>query len=230
MSASGAKPMVQTVLYWPAHRTVRADLVVDQPADVVILDLEDGCPADAKIAARQTLADRLAELQRVGNAVVIRVNGSDTDDAVEDLRVIAALGRPVDLVIPKPVDTAALAAAAPVARSLWCMGEDVAFAADVQGLAGTFPQLDVVIIGAKDLSESIGVPLDLDGEPLRNAADAIRKAAKAAGLRVVDAIALGDEPEVEARCARARAEHYDGVSLARLRDVGVAAAAFGTNG
>ncbi len=72
-------------LFCPADRPERFEKAA-AAADVVILDLEDGCAAKDRPAARQALIDTLLDPART----VVRVNPTDTADHELDLKAVAA--------------------------------------------------------------------------------------------------------------------------------------------
>lgn len=73
-------------LFCPADRPERYAKAA-AASDVVILDLEDAVAPDAKLGARQALADTLQVVERT----VIRVNAADTDEFARDLVALEAL-------------------------------------------------------------------------------------------------------------------------------------------
>jgi len=72
-------------------------------ADVVMLDLEDSVPVDAKDAARQQVIRSLLALDWQEKTVTFRINGLDTPFGYRDLlEVVEAAGHRIDdVVIPK---------------------------------------------------------------------------------------------------------------------------------
>lgn len=72
-------------LFCPADRPERFEKAA-AAADVVILDLEDGCAAKDRPAARQALLDTPLDPTRT----VVRVNPTDTADHELDLKAVAA--------------------------------------------------------------------------------------------------------------------------------------------
>ncbi|MGV0770300.1 HpcH/HpaI aldolase/citrate lyase family protein [Mycobacterium syngnathidarum] len=74
-------------LFCPADRPERFEKAA-AAADVVILDLEDGCAAKDRPAARQALIDTPLDPART----VVRVNPASTADHELDLKAVAATG------------------------------------------------------------------------------------------------------------------------------------------
>ncbi len=212
--SSGAR----SALYWPAHRPAVSDRLSVIDVDVVILDLEDGVPRESLADARAHLIDSHAALRRQGFAVVLRVNGADSDHAADDRRQLSELPQDAAVLVPKPVTAQALAAVSSPGRELWCMAEELRLADDFPTLKAAEPGLTTVVIGIKDLALELGVPLEPDNAVLREAANRLRSAAQAAGLRAIDGIVFGDAEAVARRCARAARDGFDGVSLGRASD------------
>jgi citrate lyase subunit beta / citryl-CoA lyase len=77
------------------------------PADAVILDLEDAVADQNKSAARQVCAKVLAEADRNGKAVFVRVNALDTGLTAADLAAVM-VGRPWGVVLPKCLDASSI--------------------------------------------------------------------------------------------------------------------------
>jgi citrate lyase beta subunit len=107
------------------------------------------------------------------------------------------------------------------------MGEEVGLAARIGAIVYAVPALSTVVIGIKDLAADLHIPLDPDAADLREGANALRMAAQAEGLSVIDGMAFGDEPVLTRRCARAIAEGFDGITFGRLRDCVAAQASSG---
>ena len=91
----------RTWLYAPGDRPDRCLKALSTEADQVIWDLEDAVKADAKLAARSTLADLLVgDLLRVP---WIRINDLGTIWGIDDLKRLAEKfgDRPARFVVPK---------------------------------------------------------------------------------------------------------------------------------
>jgi citrate lyase beta subunit len=75
----------------------------ESAADVVMLDLEDSVPIDAKEAARSQVIDSLLNLNWEQKTVTVRINALDTPFAYRDLiEVVEQAGQVLDaIIIPK---------------------------------------------------------------------------------------------------------------------------------
>lgn len=79
---------LRSYLFVPGNRTDRIEKARSSGADALIVDLEDAVSPEAKIAARNAVADALSPTQ----PVYLRINGPDTEWFKEDLRLCSQLG------------------------------------------------------------------------------------------------------------------------------------------
>ena len=72
-------------------------------ADVIMLDLEDSVPLEAKVTARETVIRSLLSLEWTNKMVTVRINGLDTPFGYRDLLIVVeeAGGHLDSVVIPK---------------------------------------------------------------------------------------------------------------------------------
>ena len=78
-------PAGPAILFTPADRADRFAKAADR-ADMVILDLEDGCRPENRAQARSAVIDCTLDPDRV----IVRVNPAATPDIVADLKAVAA--------------------------------------------------------------------------------------------------------------------------------------------
>ncbi|CUR56751.1 putative citrate lyase beta chain [metagenome] len=74
-------------LFVPGHRPDLFSKGVSSGADMLVLDLEDGVPSDAKPAARAAVGDWLSG----GHTATVRVNAADTAWLADDVLALAGL-------------------------------------------------------------------------------------------------------------------------------------------
>lgn len=84
-----------TALYVPGNRPERFAKAAGSGADLVIVDLEDAVPVDAKASARAAAVEWLA-----GSEAEVRVNALDSPWGLDDLDALAAVGE-VRIRLPK---------------------------------------------------------------------------------------------------------------------------------
>ena len=143
-------------------------------ADVVMLDLEDSVPIDAKTAARRNVIRSLKELDWNGKTVTVRVNAADTPFAFRDLiDVVEAAGTGLDaVVIPKAdhpgdihfvsrlIDGIEMAAEMPPKTlGIEAIIESAAGLCNVERIAAASRRLKTLTFGIADYSASIGARL-----------------------------------------------------------------------
>lgn len=96
-------PQGPAILFAPADRPDRFDKAAAR-ADLVILDLEDGCRAENRGAAREAIAEATLNPE----TTIIRINPAGTSDYEEDLKLLE--NSPFNLVmLPKAESAAQLA-------------------------------------------------------------------------------------------------------------------------
>ena len=213
-------------VYLPADVQHDAPTVAAAPLGGVIIDLEDGVSPDRKVEARAALRALVDRLRGAAPLLLVRINSPDTAEGAADLQIVGELPADVRLLVPKPVTPETLRSAleAGGARRLWCMAEEADLADRLEYLLAGTPGLEGVVFGSKDMLESLGLPFDLDRPELPEASARIQQRASALGLRFVDGIAVGRN-RIASATRRARGAGYDGITLARLSDAFVAAAA-----
>lgn len=89
----------RSFLFVPADNERLITSALAKPADVVILDLEDGTHPSRKDQARTTLSHHITQLAQAGKAPAVRIN-ADLNTAVTDLRCAVVPGLAVVL-LPK---------------------------------------------------------------------------------------------------------------------------------
>jgi citrate lyase subunit beta/citryl-CoA lyase len=90
------REVARSYLYVPGNRPDRFDKACAAGADAVIIDLEDAVPPTEKAAARSALAAWLSPAK----AVIVRINGEDTEWFEQDLDACDTAGI-IGVVLPK---------------------------------------------------------------------------------------------------------------------------------
>jgi citrate lyase subunit beta/citryl-CoA lyase len=203
--------LCRTLLFLPASNPRAVEKARSLGADMVVLDCEDSVLPDDKAAAREAAAAALAE--PFGEAVTaIRINGSTTGWHAEDLAAVGST-RVEFLILPKAesraeVERVGSAAGKPVLAMIENPLGVLAAAAIAPAAAG-------LIVGANDLSASLGIPLSAGRAGLAHALQTVVVAARSAGIAVFDGVcnSLDDAVELEAQCLEGRAYGFDGKSI-----------------
>jgi citrate lyase beta subunit len=193
--------MRRSKLIVPALRLDLLEKAARSGADIVHIELEDGVPPDQKAAAREAAADALRELDWRGAEVWVRVNAPGTQEAAEDIAVVAA-ATPHAFLVPKvngPDDVRAVAAHVELAEraaglsegriALAVVIERIRALATVEEIATADQRLTALVLGTDDMSVEYGYRLDRSGpswETLYMKSRCIL-AARLAGIDCIDA-------------------------------------------
>lgn len=209
----------RSLLFVPAHRPRMVEKALGLPADALVLELEDGVPAEEKPAARAAVA-RFLEAPPAASprATLVRVNGPHHLEWFRaDMEAIVRPGLH-GVVLPKvestgDVDVAdAMLSDLAVARGLPAGGVRLLLIIEspigllrAYDLATRSPRTAALIFGGEDFALGLGLPLVREGEALDllYPRSALVVAAAAAGLPAVDGVwAALDDAEGLAREAR----------------------------
>jgi len=203
---SGAR--LRSWLYVPGDDGRKIAKAAASDADVVILDLEDGCAADRKVQGRERVRAALAEVDFGRSLRYVRINGSDSPHWREDVEQTA--GAVDGLVLAKASDPQSVREVAELVRAQAGPGAqppDLApiVTEDVEGLFAAERTITVdalvgtVLWGSEDLSASLGAwsVRGEDGEPMdvfRVVRSLTLLVAKRHGKRVIDTpyLRIGD--------------------------------------
>jgi citrate lyase subunit beta/citryl-CoA lyase len=166
-------------LVFPGDDARKRERALASGADAVVMDLEDGVPADRKGAARAALATYAAAEE--GPARLVRVNDPLTELGSEDLSALAALPAGLVVVVPK-AGPAALDRAAEIGRPLVALVEDGCGLRDAFALAA-HPAVAALGLGSADLRAALGLVSDDAGTELLYARSLLVVASAAAGIR-----------------------------------------------
>ena len=227
----------RSALYMPGANARALEKGRSLPADVLIMDLEDGVLPDAKVDARGRVMSFLAEGGYGSRELVVRVNGIGTPWFEDDLAAVGASG--VDAaMLPKVEDPATVAraaaaleaAGAPDGMGIWCMLETPRGILDARLIANAHPRMAVLTLGTADLSKALQADLHApDRLPLLTSIGLCVLAAREAGLAVLDAphFDLSDDEGFERSCRQGKSFGFDGKSLLHPRTIAVANAVFG---
>lgn len=203
----------RSILSVPGHVLKMHHKAAASTADVVMLDLEDSVPLEAKSAARQQVIRSLQQIDWAAKTVTVRINGLDTAYGYRDLLEVAeAAGeRLTSIVIPKvdhPRDihfAARLLDGIELQRGrehplgLEASIETAAGLQQVAAIADASDRVQTLVFGIADYSASIGARLvSLSGHGEKEemlypghrwhfALSRMVMAGKARGLMVIDA-------------------------------------------
>ncbi len=220
-----ARP-ARSALYIPGSSDRALDKARGLPVDIILFDLEDAVTPDAKVTARQTLADCLAAGGYGTRQKIVRMNGLDTGWGRDDAAAIATMDCDAVL-LPKvnsPADLDALAALVPD-KPVWAMMETPLGILNAAAIAA-HPRLEGFVMGTNDLAKDIG---SNGRAAMITALQLSLLAARAHGVTAIDGVynAFKDDDGLIAECAEGRAMGFDGKSLIHPAQIAICNAAFG---
>ncbi|MBA4327597.1 MAG: CoA ester lyase [Polaromonas sp.] len=202
----------RSLLFVPANRPERYAKALASGADAVIIDLEDAVAPDARVAARQQLADGFDTLHAGERArVLVRINAAGTPWHADDLALVDLLSR-LDLggvVLPKAeavADVVHLSALVGPGCALLPMIESAAGLAALDVLAAC-TGVTRLVFGNLDFQADLGMACGPDEAELQPVRLALVLASRRAGLAApVDGVtpATGDSAQLQQDAARSR--------------------------
>lgn len=229
----------RSVLYMPGSNARALEKARSLPADVVILDLEDAVAPDAKVTAREQVAQTVKDGGFGFREVVVRVNGLDTPWGAADIDVIGQAGPDVVL-IPKVNEAndlviagkALQAAKTPAATRVWAMIETPLSILNLATIAAAAhdatTRLSGFVMGTNDLAKDTRARLVPGRAPMLPWLMMALAAARAHGLIIVDGVynEIKDEAGFAAECAQGHDFGFDGKTLIHPSQIEPCNAAF----
>lgn len=228
----------RSVLYVPGNNARAIEKAITLPADVVLIDLEDAVPPQDKAAARKNAAAAIRSEAFQDKELVLRINGLDTDEAVEDL-VVACDADAV--LVPKvngPDDIRRAQAgidqlSTNAKPALWAMIETPRAVLSIATIAAqaTEPgaRLSCLVLGTNDLAKDTRIQMTASRLALLPWISQTVLAARAYDLCVLDGVfnGLKDPDGFAAECRQGRGLGFDGKTLIHPGQIAVANQVFG---
>jgi citrate lyase subunit beta / citryl-CoA lyase len=210
MPAPDHPPLPRTYLFVPGDRPERFAKALASGADAVVLDLEDAVQPQAKAAARQAVAQWLAQAAPTDLArTVLRINDAASPWHAEDVTLLAN-SPAATAMLPKAESAQVFHTLAAQARATaWLALIETARGVQAAAEVATAPGVQRLVFGTLDYA----LDMDLSGEDigLEVPASLIAIASRAAGLAAPVAgvtVALDDCARLLADWARARAHGF----------------------
>ncbi len=206
------------------------------PADVLIMDVEDGVAPDAKEEARARIVSMLAAGGYGRREIGVRINGIGTPWHEADVAAFSRSGAHTIVVpkvdSPKTVHSVASLmdkAGAPAGMQIWCMIESARGVLSADAIAGAHPRVGALLIGSADLTKDLRARHLPDRLPILTSIQMVVLAARANGLSVLDSpfFDLSDDAGFLASCKQGRDLGFDGKTLLHPKTIAGANAAFG---
>jgi citrate lyase subunit beta / citryl-CoA lyase len=216
----------RSVLYMPGGNARALEKARALPADALILDLEDAVAPEAKLEARERVANAVASGGYGAREVVIRVNAIETPWGTGDLEAAIAAG-PDAILVPKvsrPGDIVSVAKIlharqAPARIGLWAMMETPAAILNASEIAAAAcdpgSRLTCLVLGTNDLLKETRARPDGGRFAVMPWLSTCVLAARANGLDVLDGVYndFKDEDGFRAECEQGRSLGMDGKTL-----------------
>ena len=163
----------RSVLSVPGHVQKMHTKAAASAADVIMLDLEDSVPQEAKEAARRQVLDSLQTIDWRKKTVTVRINSLDTPFAYRDLlEIVEGAGEKVQaIVVPKVnhpgdihfvermLDGIEQARQLSTTIGIEASIETAAGMAEVMAIAGAGRRVQSLVFGIADYSASVGARL-----------------------------------------------------------------------
>ncbi len=206
--------LYRSVLYIPASRARAIDKARSLPTDAIIFDLADAVTPDAKVEARNTLAEELATGGFGARQRIVRINALETEWGQDDARAVALMDCDAVL-LPKvdgPDHVAALVNLTD--KPIWCMMETPRGCLNALAIAD-HPSVSGFVMGTNDLAKDMGCETGGDRMAMMAALQTCLAAARAAGIVCVDGVfnAVKDDDGLRAESAQSRDLGMDGKTL-----------------
>lgn len=225
----------RSAMYTPGANERALEKGRDVPADILIMDLEDGVAPDAKDAARENILRVLGEGGYGKREIGVRI-GAGSEWHEQDVAAIASSGANM-VVVPKVDSPAAViainklleAANAPAEMQIWCMIETARGVLNSDAIAGSHPRVGALLIGSADLTKDLQAQHMPDRLPLMTSIQLCVLAARANDLTILDSpfFDLSDDDGFLESCRQGRSMGFDGKTLLHPKTVAGANAIFG---
>ena len=197
-------------MFVPGNKERYLQKALDGPADAVLLDLEDGVIPDAKVRARQMVAEALSGRPPGGPEAYVRLNAMETPWFVEDIAAVLVPGIS-GVCLPKVEDAGTVIEMAGILAKfeidaglelgttrIVAAIESAAALQAAASIAEGHPRLVAIMFGAEDYALDLGLGTQREAEAaqLTYARSAIVVAAAAARVLSVDGVFPDlDDPE-----------------------------------
>jgi citrate lyase beta subunit len=189
----------RSALYVPGDSEKMLQKSANSPADILLLNLEDGVATSQKNSARKKVADALKSVDFGDHEVVVRVNPIDSDIGVDDVAEIIPC-RPDGICLPKVEKTAEIQTADRLIRELeiyhglpgggtklHAMIESAAGLLHSANIAAASPRMASLIFGSADYANDLHCRPGEDRQELLLALQMLVISARAAGIDALDA-------------------------------------------
>lgn len=218
-------PPPRSLLYVPASNVRALEKAVGLAADMLIIDLEDGVPADCKVKARAAMRAAIAA-GFPGKRVAVRINAHGHPEQAADLAALAGVACDA-IVVPKVDVFSELTTSAAHGKPLLAMIESAGGVYGARAIAA-HPAVAGLIAGLNDLAIALKLPDVTDRGAMTVAIQTIVLAARAGGGLAFDGVynAIDDAAGFAAEVTESRRFGFDGKTLIHPAQIAPCNAAF----
>ncbi len=225
----------RSLLYVPGDSRKMLQKSPTLPADVLVLNLEDGVSASSKDEARENVLWALGSLDFGRREVVVRINSPSSAIGSRDLATLVP-ARPDGICLPKVESAGEIEHAEAAVRKLeegcglaagslrfHAMIESPAGALNAPAIACCSTRMASLIFGSADYASQTRCRPSEDRVEILMALQMIVASARAAGIDAIDApcFTIGDDALLCRESKQARRLGFDGKSALHPRQVGV---------
>ncbi len=221
----------RSLLYIPGSKERALEKATGLGADGIIFDLEDAVAPDEKAAARTLVAQALTTRDYGLRGLMVRINGFDTEWALDDLKVICDTA-PEAILLPKVGDAADIQRLAAYLDAhpkcahtrIWAMMESPLGILNAAEIAAASPRMAGMVMGTNDLAKDLGARECDDRAPMMTSLGLCLLASRAHGLICVDGVynKFRDTDTLRRHCQQGRDMGFDGKTLIHPAQIEVA--------
>jgi citrate lyase subunit beta/citryl-CoA lyase len=223
-------------MYTPGANVRALEKGREVPADILILDLEDGVSPESKRSARENILRVLDEGGYGAREIGVRINGVNSEWYEEDVEAIA--GSSANMIVFPKVEMAEnienlvnLMAKknAPSEMGIWCMIETARGVLNANMIAAAHERVEALLIGSADLTKDLRAQHLKNRMPLITSIQLCILAARANGLTILDSpfFDLTDDEGFLDSCRQGREMGFDGKTLLHPKTIDGANKIFG---
>ncbi|MCA8867855.1 MAG: CoA ester lyase [Rhodobacteraceae bacterium] len=221
----------RSLLYIPGSKERALEKATTLAADGIIFDLEDAVAPDEKANARELVAATLRTRDYGQRSLMVRINGFDTDWAMDDLEVILNTG-PQAILLPKVGSAADIQRLAAILdhhancadTAIWAMMESPLGILNAKEIAAASPRIRGMVLGTNDLVKDLGARQTDDRLAVTTSLGLCLLAARAYGLVCVDGVynKYQDTEMLRQMCEQGRDMGFDGKTLIHPAQIAIA--------
>ena len=217
----------RSCLYVPGDSERMLSKAQSLPADLLLLNLEDGVASALKDAARANVAAALQRFDFGRRELVVRINGREGGIGLKDIGAVVR-SRPDGICLPKVEDAGEVRTADEAIREteerhgmpcgiirLHAMIESARGVLNAAQIAAASPRMASLVFGSADYAKDVGCRPGPDRVEFQFAMQMIVIAARAGGIDAIDApcFEIRNADQLRAEAQQGRRLGFDGKSV-----------------